>query len=541
MKNSNAKTMIRKLLLLVALVAANGAEAQIKTILNESLVNRFEVSDSYCLITDENKPSVLNEWSFDNCWVLTNNNIQVGSSEAKGTVTTPLLTNCTGNLRVNTSFYAIDDDISFASWLLEDDDYTEQKYCYTVTEIRMWKYDLPTMVYRNPGPQPKIIFYSADADGKSANRRFQTADIKVCDIGENLFYETFDVANGVGGNDATYDVSDAKTAKCENPLSYFDKVYSANKCVGFIGTGQYITCTLPLLAGRNAILSFKIAGTDNEGAHHVDVSTTGGATVSTIVNNATAREWKDVEVTITGLGSNEKIVFEGFNIFLDEICIREKASTDLTMNQTDGEGDNVAFDAMTLGTVANVTLTRTLTAGIWNTLCLPFRFDNTMLAGENHILRLTSVTDGCFNFTEDDVVPAGEPFLLQVSSTTDNPTFNNVTIRTKSPGTKMFGGYGLQGIFYATDLKTDESNAFLGADGSLYYPADKTKTMNGLRAYFVKPASAPARVSFSFFEPAAIREVHREAVAREYNLWGQRVTSSRRGIIVRNGKKVYRQ
>jgi hypothetical protein len=225
--------------------------------------------------------------------------------------------------------------------------------------------------------------------------------------------------------------------------------------------------------------------------------------------------------------------------FLDEIRVREVASDDLPMSQSDESNSDLG--EMTVGTIANVTLTRTLTAGIWNTLCLPFRFDNTMLAGENHILRLTSVTDGCFNFTEDDVVPAGEPFLLQVSSTTANPTFNNVTIRTKSPGTKMFGEYGLQGIFYATNLATDESNAFLGTDGSLYYPADESKTMNGLRAYFVKPASAPARVSFSFFEPAAIREVHREAVAREYNLWGQRVTSSRRGIIVRNGKKVYRQ
>lgn len=523
--------MIRKILLLVALVVAVSVEAQIKTILNDSLINKFEVSDSYYLITDENKPSVLNEWSFENCWALPNNRIQVGSKSAVGGVKTPALSALTGNARINVEIYPVN-----ANTVIYIDPIGSGSLSYRSVNLetsKTWN-PLESILLRNGNSSTKI-----EVRNKEANNGFEIRNVKIVDIGENIFYESFDGNIGTGGNDGSYDIDYSVSAEFDNELDSYSKLYSANKCVAFFGGGNYTTNKIPTTNSGSAVLTFKVAGNDTPTDHYVNISTSGGASVSIAEVDATACKWETVEVTITGLGSNEKLIFDGFNVFLDEIRVREVASDDLSMSQSDGS--NPDLDDMTIGTVANVTLTRTLTAGIWNTLCLPFRFDNTMLAGENHILRLTSVTDGCYNFTEDDAVPAGEPFLLKVGSTAENPTFNNVTIRTTSPGTKMFGDYGLQGIFYTTDLETDNSNAFLGTDGSLYYPADESKTMKGLRAYFVKPASAPARVSFSVFEPAAIRELHSETIAHEYNLWGQRVTASRRGIIIRNGKKNFRQ
>ena len=526
--------MLRKILLLAALVAAVSAQAQIDTILIEPLIGKFKSSSEMLA----ESPSSLPGWTFENCYALATNGktyVQVGSRTNSGAITTPTLTGLTGNARINFAVQGIDEGVKVR---IRRNGVGSLSYSITseMPDKTNW-YSQPSSVLRNANASSKILFYNANG-----GERFEIRNILICDIGENIFYESFDKNNTTGGNDGGFtndDIDRGETAAFDNPGYSKSDVKSANQCVFLDGSkASYTTSTIPNTSSGNLILSFRVAGMDDRGDHHLDVTCT-GVTPSPdriVVRNGV---WDDVTIELLAVEDNPKITFTGNYVFLDEIRIREKASETLTMNQADAS--NPTLSAMTLGTVANVTLTRTLTAGIWNTLCLPFRFDNTMLAGENHILRLTSVTDGCFNFTEDDAVPAGEPFLLQVSSTTADPTFNNVTIRTKSPGTKMFGEYGLLGIFYATDLETGESNAFLGTDGNLYYPADKTKTMNGLRAYFVKPASAPVRVSFSFFEPAAIREVHREAVAREYNLWGQRVTSSRRGIIVRNGKKVYRQ
>ena len=509
---------------------AMDVEAQIKTILNDSLVDRFVSGVSEL----EEHPSVLSEWTFEKCYAWATDGktyVQVGSSSQSGSVTTPDLTGLTGNARIKFAVHGIDDDVDVH---IRRNGVGSLSYNTTNTmpDNTNW-YSQPSIILRNANASTSISFYN-----NNGGERFEIRNIQICDIGDNIFYETFDGNTSSGGNDGSYDIDDSVLPELDNVPDSYSKLYSANKCVAFLGGGNYTTKKIPITNSGSAVLSFKVAGCDSPTDHYVNISTSGGASVSVTKVDATACEWETVEVTITGLGDNEKLIFYGFNVFLDEIRVREVASDDLSMSQTDGS--NSYLDDMTIGTVANVTLTRTLTADIWNTLCLPFRFDTTMLTGENHLLRLTSVTDGCYNFTEDDAVPAGEPFLLQVSSTTDNPTFNNVTIRTTSPGTKMFGDYGLQGIFFTTDLETDNSNAFLGTDGSLYYPTAESNTMNGLRAYFVKPSAAPARISLSLSEPAAIHELPSTTVAREYNLWGQRVTSSCRGIVIRNGKKIYR-
>ena len=221
---------------------------------------------------------------------------------------------------------------------------------------------------------------------------------------------------------------------------------------------------------------------------------------------------------------------------------------DLTVtavNETFSEND-VTTDLETK--TADVTLNRTLTGGIWNTLCLPFDVDMNLLEmalGEDKDIqvRTFSAADGnilTFANANSSTIAAGTPFLIKTSATVENPTFPLVDIVAGEPGTVTFGEVSMKGVYHKTDINPNDM--FLNSDGQLKKPTAGNTTLKGLRAYFTATGDVRPILRFSTDGVTDINEpISLETDADEwYTLNGVRLSTAptQKGLYIYNGKKV---
>ena len=97
------KTKIIVALLFLANISAN---AQVRSVLFQSLKDEFTVPAGKTWIAI-NEPEDFPNWVFDNCFAFKEKDtvwVQVGSSKASGSITTPALEGLTGNARINVQF-----------------------------------------------------------------------------------------------------------------------------------------------------------------------------------------------------------------------------------------------------------------------------------------------------------------------------------------------------------------------------------------------------------------------------------------------------
>lgn len=199
-----------------------------------------------------------------------------------------------------------------------------------------------------------------------------------------------------------------------------------------------------------------------------------------------------------------------------------------------------------------VNTVRTLTGGIWNTLCLPF--DVTMATmkqalGTDQNIQLrtySSYEDNVLTFANanETTITAGTPFLIKLNSTVVNPTFRDVTVTTASAqSVPQDGDVRFVGTYSPQTLLTDGTNLFLTTSNTLSVPAEGTNTMRGLRAYFVVPSSfipASARLAIddetTGIETAPIAQ---QRAAGTYDLNGCRVEHPRHGLYVVDGRLTF--
>ena len=167
---------------------------------------------------------------------------------------------------------------------------------------------------------------------------------------------------------------------------------------------------------------------------------------------------------------------------------------DKKLNLRDTE-DNFSKLNDAIDQTTNVRVFRTLTSGMYNTLCLPFdlaTLDGTPLAGaellelSNVEVRETETTqDINLQFTETSELIAGVPYLIQPTSDITLPMeFNNVEIATTEGTIDGFDVVTFNGILSPVTLfEGDKSVLFLTSNNILAWP-NVTANMNGMRAYF---------------------------------------------------------
>lgn len=156
-----------------------------------------------------------------------------------------------------------------------------------------------------------------------------------------------------------------------------------------------------------------------------------------------------------------------------------------------------------------------------------------------------TIEGNVINLVDAAKIEAGVPYLV-MPTTGDivNPTFKSVTISVTTPVGKGNDEYKFVGTYSPKTISQEEFGTIWGvtAEGKLAMINAKT-TMKGLRAYFVFPKKAAAKLNFNG-EATGINSIETEAAVngKVYNLNGQYVGNSlnglKKGIYVVNGKKV---
>ena len=202
------------------------------------------------------------------------------------------------------------------------------------------------------------------------------------------------------------------------------------------------------------------------------------------------------------------------------------------------------------GQVANVTLTRTLQTGGWNTFCVPF---STATPTGWTVKELTASdfnsSTGALSLTFGNAasIVAGTPYLVKVTSNVVNPTFDGVTIsKTAVPFTST--NVDFIPTLGLTEITGDDANdiLFLGSGNTLLHPTALPANMKGFRAYFQLKGDAALARSFSMDfgdgETTGIITIENGQSATDkaiYDLQGRRVNgTAQKGVYVVNGRKV---
>ncbi len=212
----------------------------------------------------------------------------------------------------------------------------------------------------------------------------------------------------------------------------------------------------------------------------------------------------------------------------------------------------------------DVTLTRTLQTGGWNSFAVPFDISSEELSAKGITakeLTGSSLLDGALtlNFTEAASIEAGKPYLVKVAETLENPTFVRVLVKKDAVTTETAAVNFVPtlGKTLVTGPAGDEDNAkavfILGAGNKMSNPSvvndpnSLSSYMKGFRAYFQLADNTKnvRSISLDTDEDAetAINEVHETSGAGEdlilYDLQGRRVSNTKqKGLYIVNGKKV---
>lgn len=427
------------------------------------------------------------------------------------------------------------------------------------------KVDASTGALSFPGYGEATItatFTPTDADTYAESKDSYKV-VNKADLGDFVFYESFDKCNGKGGNGGTFNGTASNSVVSENKGWIFSNESGANKCIklGTKNTGGSATTPAINLSGKG-ILTFKIASWEGDGSK-VTISVDNGS-LSYNGKNATSfdvsptdNEWNDINMTITATGA-VKIKFSSSGaknrFFLDEVMVKE-ITTPAVETLTLKESDTNTLEAKT---GVNVTLKRTMVANEWNTICLPFdvTMDKAKVAfGDNvKIVELdteAAVDANVLSFKASTGIVAATPYLIKPSAVADEYTFENVDITNKAADYSMTANVDVafKGIYNMVDITKDVVEfgdtyyaAFLG-EGNKIYKAGTGMT-KGFRAYFAIPKSASASALRVVIDGTAtsIKNIDSEVVesnAPVYNLQGQRVDGNNLtpGIYVKAGKK----
>lgn len=195
----------------------------------------------------------------------------------------------------------------------------------------------------------------------------------------------------------------------------------------------------------------------------------------------------------------------------------------------------------------DVVLTRTINAGKWSTIVLPFDMTEEQVTekfGAN--VKLAQFT--AYNSATKEVtmsaataMNANEPYMIKVAEGQYNSpvTINGVTIvEPATSAAKTYSPITFQGVYESGNIKAGDYYV----KNNQLFKATGTQTIKPFRAYFTG-VPAEARLMFFDDETTSIANVdvkandNFDANAPIFNLAGQRVGKNYKGVVIQNGKK----
>lgn len=245
---------------------------------------------------------------------------------------------------------------------------------------------------------------------------------------------------------------------------------------------------------------------------------------------------------------------------VDDVTFTVKVTDRITLDE------NATTSPMARSGV-NVKVKRTIKAGEWSTICLPFTMtkaqadaafgtgcvvkqykDYTATIDENTLIP-SAITLNFADYTLNALrkLNAGTPYLIKTTQNIESFDVDGVTISTELSdvsGTET--NYGLVGKFKGTLAKTKVPDKGLFISGNKFYYSTGETTMKAFRGWFdleaVYNEAVGAPVYLSFDDEATgisgVKRMRDEGNNHIYNIKGQRVETPSKGLYIKNGKKV---
>ena len=265
-------------------------------------------------------------------------------------------------------------------------------------------------------------------------------------------------------------------------------------------------------------------------------------------NNIFGNNWDDYSIeTIVDNSGNLNIRIEGktnkshawfsFNNFR----LVRLGNLDVTLD----EAKDNTIEAMD----ANVTLKRSFVENKWNTLVLPFAVSaedvKAKFGNDAKVVEYSNAEDVNINFTTStNGIKANVPVLIMPAAVNaeDTYTFNGVSIVEADP--KADGtNYSFVGSYKPYNLVNDDY--MLYADKWWKTETGDTYTIKAFRAYIKANTPAAAKQLNLVIDGQTtglkLNTVNGNIEGETYNIAGQRVANSYKGLIIKNGKKIIKK
>lgn len=191
----------------------------------------------------------------------------------------------------------------------------------------------------------------------------------------------------------------------------------------------------------------------------------------------------------------------------------------------------------------NVSVLKSMTANVWNTLVVPFN----MAIPSDWTVKEPKAFDGStLTFVDASSIVAGKPYIVKPTSDVTSFSASGVTLYKDLQDTNVSdGALTMTGTYTLVDALPFGSYVVGIKDGtSALYRVNSTVSCAPFRAYFVLPAESLVKgnVLNIIFEGAETAISAVESLDKDsglaYNLAGQRVTSLKKGLYIIGGKKV---
>ena len=317
--------------------------------------------------------------------------------------------------------------------------------------------------------------------------------------------------------------------------------------------------TVGALNGWSTTLSVSAEG---ESVLNVTLNFGSAAITITATKNAGGEPDPESSIVVTPTENENEWTFEMPAYAVEVNVVYE---TDLALNEEDDNTDALEeWD----GYEADVTLTRTLSNGGWNTFAAPFDVDANTLAGINATLAMadgglqvkqlessefdSSIGKLTLNFVDATSIQAGMPYLVKVSPTNvalaSMPFSGSVVSKTAVPVETSVVDF-IPTLGKTTITGEDPKTVlFLAAGNKLKNPTELPSDMKGFRAYFQLKGDAADARSFSLNidngETTGIETLDNLTISpidqSVYDLQGRRIVngqSLKKGVYVVKGSK----
>ncbi|MBO6217776.1 MAG: hypothetical protein J6N73_09025 [Prevotella sp.] len=328
------------------------------------------------------------------------------------------------------------------------------------------------------------------------------------------------------------------------------KYESGGPNIGYVKDGQYVDFYVENETPSYYTLQANIPWYQGAGKFTVTINDVATTTEEATATSASITATSDATVAI----SNK--IMAGLKSMRISFAKDEGTSTTFLFNLKNitfyqrSLNENYDYSPVAASNV-DVELVRTITAGNWSTICLPFAMTNAQLTtafGSGvKVAELSSGTAETLTFSTVTETVANKPYAIKVASNFTSATISGVTIASATP-TQSITNWDFVGTYTAGIIP---SGSYFFNSNQLLRSTDVSNTIKPFRGYFTYTGGAnTAKLAKSVpfvldnGETTAIGTINADGQMETkadgvfYNLAGQRVANPRKGLYIVNGKKV---